>query len=246
MVTAFSLRRRAVASYRTFAVAVLIYACTIATAVAISEPAFSTLNRVVYASATRSAPSEFQSFGPDGASTQGDWREWLERRRTRGEQTVSRRTPPRTISAGSIVLGVMTVPFVYTIYLTPYALFGVVLARLRPWAIPLVVAGLGATSLLLQVLMIGMMGEHATTYAVWRQLAAGAGTAAIWLAFMAASERAARRGPAEAGHYDYFCVSTPGRCTSYGAPVPEEPRKSLVPSGSVRSRPLARFDPSFD
>ena len=44
----------------------------------------------------------------------------------------------------------------------------------------------------------------------------------------------------------YFCVSTPGRCTSYGAPVPDPPRNSFVPSGSVRSRPFARFDPSFD
>src|SRR5207249_2262025 len=33
---------------------------------------------------------------------------------------------------------------------------------------------------------------------------------------------------------------------SYGAPVPDEPRKSVWPLGRVRSRPLARSDPSFD
>src|SRR5882672_6821852 len=33
---------------------------------------------------------------------------------------------------------------------------------------------------------------------------------------------------------------------SYGATVPEEPRNNLRPSGKVRSRPLARRDPSFD
>src|SRR5713101_956608 len=34
--------------------------------------------------------------------------------------------------------------------------------------------------------------------------------------------------------------------SSYGAPVPEEPRNSFRPSGSVTSRPLALFDPSLD
>src|SRR5688572_13814716 len=33
---------------------------------------------------------------------------------------------------------------------------------------------------------------------------------------------------------------------SYGAPVPDEPRNSVCPLGSVRSRPFARCDPSFD
>ena len=34
--------------------------------------------------------------------------------------------------------------------------------------------------------------------------------------------------------------------SSYGAPVPDEPRNSFLPSGRVMSRPLARMDPSFD
>ena len=34
--------------------------------------------------------------------------------------------------------------------------------------------------------------------------------------------------------------------SSYGAPVPEEPRNSFRPSGSVTSRPFALFDPSLD
>src|SRR5437667_5354939 len=33
---------------------------------------------------------------------------------------------------------------------------------------------------------------------------------------------------------------------SYGAPVPDEPRKSVWPLGKVRSRPFARSAPSFD
>lgn len=33
--------------------------------------------------------------------------------------------------------------------------------------------------------------------------------------------------------------------SSYGAPVPEEPANSLVPSGSVTSRPLALLVPSI-
>ena len=40
----------------------------------------------------------------------------------------------------------------------------------------------------------------------------------------------------------YFCVGF----SSYGAPVPEvAPRNILRPSGNVRSRPLARWEPSF-
>ena len=37
----------------------------------------------------------------------------------------------------------------------------------------------------------------------------------------------------------------PRRSLSYGAPVPEEPRKNLRPSSNVTSRPLARFDRSL-
>ena len=33
---------------------------------------------------------------------------------------------------------------------------------------------------------------------------------------------------------------------SPGAPVPSAPRNNVRPSGSVRSRPFARSDPSFD
>src|ERR1700735_4842694 len=39
------------------------------------------------------------------------------------------------------------------------------------------------------------------------------------------------------------CLSLVG---SYGAPVPDEPRKNLAPSGMVISRPFIRFEPSFD
>jgi len=34
--------------------------------------------------------------------------------------------------------------------------------------------------------------------------------------------------------------------SSYGAPVPDEPRNSFCPSGNVTSRPFALFDPSLD
>ncbi len=34
--------------------------------------------------------------------------------------------------------------------------------------------------------------------------------------------------------------------SSYGAPVPDEPRNSFRPSGNVTSRPFALFDPSLD
>src|SRR5438270_544404 len=42
----------------------------------------------------------------------------------------------------------------------------------------------------------------------------------------------------------YFLSWLPG-ASSYGAPVPEEPRNNLRPSGNVRSLPLARCDPSL-
>ena len=34
--------------------------------------------------------------------------------------------------------------------------------------------------------------------------------------------------------------------SSYGAPVPDEPRNNFRPSGNVTSLPFARFEPSFD
>src|SRR5262249_5579844 len=44
--------------------------------------------------------------------------------------------------------------------------------------------------------------------------------------------------------WNHFPAS--GRLPSSGAPVPDEPRNSVWPFGSVRSRPFARSDPSFD
>ena len=38
---------------------------------------------------------------------------------------------------------------------------------------------------------------------------------------------------------------SPGSAPSTGAPVPDEPMNSFWPFWSVRSRPLARFDPSL-
>ena len=46
-------------------------------------------------------------------------------------------------------------------------------------------------------------------------------------------------------HRGGSAVSTPGRASSYGAPVPDDPRNMLVPSANVMSRPFARFVPSF-
>jgi hypothetical protein len=40
----------------------------------------------------------------------------------------------------------------------------------------------------------------------------------------------------------YFCPPASG---SNGAPVPDDPMNNLRPSGYVRSRPFARFVPSF-
>src|ERR1700686_1885304 len=42
-----------------------------------------------------------------------------------------------------------------------------------------------------------------------------------------------------------FSYLAPG-VSSYGAPVPDEPRNNLRPSANVRSLPLARCDPSLD
>jgi len=42
--------------------------------------------------------------------------------------------------------------------------------------------------------------------------------------------------------YYFFSVAS---FPSFGAPVPEEPKNSFFPSGSVRSRPLPLMDPSF-
>ena len=54
-----------------------------------------------------------------------------------------------------------------------------------------------------------------------------------------------RTEPSRDTHRGRSAVSTPGRASSYGAPVPDDPRKSLVPSASVMSRPFARFVPSL-
>ena len=43
---------------------------------------------------------------------------------------------------------------------------------------------------------------------------------------------------------NYFFCSV-ASLPSSGAPVPDEPTNSLEPSGKVRSRPFARFDPSL-
>src|SRR6266853_2464800 len=44
----------------------------------------------------------------------------------------------------------------------------------------------------------------------------------------------------------YWVLGGAAGVNSYGAPVPEEPRNNLRPSGKVRSLPLARCVPSFD
>src|SRR6266853_1211045 len=44
----------------------------------------------------------------------------------------------------------------------------------------------------------------------------------------------------------YWVLGGAAGVNSYGAPVPDEPRNNLRPSGNVRSLPLARFVPSFD
>src|SRR5688500_5074664 len=50
------------------------------------------------------------------------------------------------------------------------------------------------------------------------------------------------RGPPDRRRLDYFSVSSR---PSFGAPVPDEPTNSFLPSGNVMSRPLARFEPSL-
>src|ERR1700693_2751462 len=42
-------------------------------------------------------------------------------------------------------------------------------------------------------------------------------------------------------YFDFWLLGV----NSYGAPVPEEPRNNLRPSGRVRSLPLHRCEPSF-
>jgi len=42
-----------------------------------------------------------------------------------------------------------------------------------------------------------------------------------------------------------FSVAAPGRVSSYGAPVPDDPMNSVLPSANVISRPFARRVPSF-
>lgn len=50
-------------------------------------------------------------------------------------------------------------------------------------------------------------------------------------------------GPPTACQPGRRCYLSPGSRPSEGAPVPDDPTNSLRPSGSVMSRPFARFDP---
>jgi hypothetical protein len=56
----------------------------------------------------------------------------------------------------------------------------------------------------------------------------------------------ARQVMRDLGYFAYWVPGGVPGVNSYGAPVPEEPRNNLRPSGKVRSRPLARCDPSLD
>ena len=60
--------------------------------------------------------------------------------------------------------------------------------------------------------------------------------------------QSARVGPAIRADVDLETLMPPVEPPAYGlgAPVPDDPRKSVVPSGRVRSRPLARREPSFE
>jgi hypothetical protein len=175
---AFYLRRRSAVPYRTITIATM--ACVVAAVViqlgaAAVRPA---VNRVLLDSATRVISHGHPGAGLDDRNQYpGQWRTWLDtvRERSSGSQLLS-------AGYGNAAAAMATG---YVVYLIPFALWGVVLARGRGWTVLLRVVGLVITyfavAIIAMQITIGLYGPSSPDYQAARQIAATFFTAGVWL-----------------------------------------------------------------
>jgi hypothetical protein len=173
---AFHFRRQSTVSHRTITMAMLWFASVIVVLQIAAAAVSPAVNQVILDSASRVIAKDGRAVLDARTPFSGRWKEWLETVRTRAASPATPAdglgTALRAAAGGSM-------------YLIPYALFGVVLSRGRGWTVlfrtvALIVTSIGA-NLVAFVLTTIILRELSPDYQTARAFVATLFVALMWL-----------------------------------------------------------------